>query len=58
MFFIFCVLLFFVCFNVDTESRFSIKIIVILLCSYFLVVFVLLMFLGHVLIVAFLIFIK
>lgn len=25
MFFIFCVLLFFVCFNVDTESRFSIK---------------------------------
>lgn len=58
MFFIFCVLLFFVCFNVDTESRFSIKIIVILLCSYFLVVFVLLMFLGHVLIVTFLIFIK
>ncbi len=58
MFFIFCVLLFFVCFNVDTESRFSIKIIVILLCSYFLVVFVLVMFLGHVLIVAFLIFIK
>lgn len=58
MFFIFCVLLFFVCFNVDTESRFSIKIIVILLCSYFLVVLVLLMFLGHVLIVAFLIFIK
>ena len=58
MFFIFCVLLFFVCFNVDTESRFSIKIIVILLCSYFLVVFVLVMFLGHVLIVAFLILIK
>lgn len=58
MFFVFCVLLFFVCFNVDTESRFSIKIIVILLCSYFLVVFVLVMFLGHVLIVAFLIFIK
>ncbi|CCY83471.1 unknown [Prevotella sp. CAG:1185] len=58
MFFIFFILLFFVCFNVDTESRFSIKIIVILLCSYFLVVFVLVMFLGHVLIVAFLIFIK
>lgn len=58
MFFIFCVLLFFVCFNVDTESCFSIKIIVILLCSYFLVVFVLVMVLGHVLIVAFLIFIK